>query len=127
MRPYIAANFTPYVLKQEAERALKPVDTFRECAKDCPEMVVVPPGEFWMGSPNGEGYPAEHPHHKVKIAKPFAVGKFEVTWDDWEACVAMRGCGGMPTGDAGFGEGAAAVDQRVMGSRRRPTWLGCRG
>ena len=83
MRPYIAANFTPYVLKQEAERALKPVDTFRECAKDCPEMVVVPPGEFWMGSPNGEGYPAEHPHHNVKIAKPFAVGKFEVTRDDW--------------------------------------------
>ena len=104
VRPYIAANFTPYVLKQEAERALKPVDTFRECAKDCPEMVVVPPGEFWMGSPNGEGYPAEHPHHNVKIAKPFAVGKFEVTRDDWEACVAMGGCGGMPMGDAGSGK-----------------------
>ena len=53
-------------------------------------------GRVLDGSPNGEGYPAEHPHHNVKIAKPFAVGKFEVTRDDWEACVAMGGCGGMP-------------------------------
>ena len=105
VRPYIAANFTPYVLKQEAEWALKPGDTFRECAKDCPEVVVIPPGEFWMGSPDGEGYDSEHPRHRVKIDKPFAVGKFEVTWDDWEACVAMQGCDGRPSGDAGFGRG----------------------
>jgi formylglycine-generating enzyme required for sulfatase activity len=105
VRPYIAANFTPYVLKQEAERALKPGDTFRECAKDCPEMVVIPPGEFWMGSPDGEGYDRERPRHKVKIDKPFAVGKFEITWDDWEACVAMRGCDGRSTSDSGFGKG----------------------
>jgi formylglycine-generating enzyme required for sulfatase activity len=105
LRRYIAANFTPYVLKQEAERALKPGDTFRECAKDCPEMVVIPPGEFWMGSPDGEGFDREHPRHKVKIDKPFAVGKFEVTWDDWEACVAMRGCDGRPTSDSGYGKG----------------------
>jgi formylglycine-generating enzyme required for sulfatase activity len=105
VRPYIAANFTPYALMQEAERALKPGDTFRECAKDCPEMVVVPPGEFWMGSPDdAEGYKNERPRHKVKIAEPFAVGKFEVTWDDWEGCVAMRGCDGRPTGDAGWGK-----------------------
>jgi formylglycine-generating enzyme required for sulfatase activity len=105
VRPYIEANFKPYVLKQEAERALKPGDEFQECAKDCPEMVVIPPGEFWMGSPDGEGFDSEHPRHKVKIDKPFAVGKFEVTWDDWEACVAMRGCDGRPTSDSGYGKG----------------------
>src|SRR5262245_25934199 len=86
LRRYIAANFTPHLLKPDAERALKPRDTFRECAKDCPEMVVVPAGEFLMGSPDGEGHDPEYPRHKVKTAKPFAVGKFEVTWDDWEAC-----------------------------------------
>jgi formylglycine-generating enzyme required for sulfatase activity len=64
-----------------------------------------PPGEFWMGSPDGEGFDSEHPRHKVKIDKPFAVGKFEVTWDDWEACVAMRGCDGRPTSDSGYGKG----------------------
>ena len=103
LRRYIAANFTPHVRASAAERALQPGDTFRECAKDCPEMVVIPPGEFWMGSPDGEGYRSEHPRRKIKIAKPFAVGKFEVTWDDWEACVAMRGCDGGPTSDASFG------------------------
>ena len=51
MRPYQVANVDPYVLKPEAEWALKPLASFRECAKDCPEMVVVPAGEFMMGSP----------------------------------------------------------------------------
>src|SRR5262249_5819462 len=106
VRPYIAANFTPHVLKPEAERALRPGDTFRECAADpkaCSEMVAVPAGGFWMGSPDGEGRDSERPRHKVKIANLFAVGKFEVTWDEWEACVAMRGCDGRPTGDQGYG------------------------
>ena len=51
MRPYMLAQVRPYVLSREAERALKPGQAFRECAKDCPEMVVVPAGEFMMGSP----------------------------------------------------------------------------
>jgi formylglycine-generating enzyme required for sulfatase activity len=107
VRPYIAANLR-YVLKPEAERALKPGETFRECAegsKACPEMVVLPAGQFWMGSPDREGEDRERPRHKVRIAKPFAVGKFELTWDEWEACVAMRGCDGRPTSDQGFDRG----------------------
>src|SRR5262249_47434792 len=99
LRRYIAANVAPHVLKPEAERALKPGDTFRECANNCPEMVVVPAGEFWMGSPDDQGNQFEYPRHKVEIARPFAVGKLEVTWDEWEACVAMRGCDGRPTSD----------------------------
>jgi formylglycine-generating enzyme required for sulfatase activity len=109
LRLYIATNFTPHVRTPAAERAFKPGDEFRECAKDCPAMVVIPPGEFWMGSPDDEGLDREHPRHKVKIDKPFAVGKFEVTWDDWDACVAMRGCDGKPTGDGGFGKGSHPV------------------
>jgi formylglycine-generating enzyme required for sulfatase activity len=42
------------VLAAKAERALIPGDSFRECAKDCPEMVVVPAGEFIMESPASE-------------------------------------------------------------------------
>src|SRR5262245_30060249 len=107
LRPYIATNFTPYLLSPADERALKPGDRFQECVKDCPEMVVIPPGEFWMGSRDGEGDTdgSEYPRHKVKIDKPFAVGKFEVTWDEWEACVAMRWCDGRPTSDSGYGKG----------------------
>ena len=55
-----------------------------------PEMVVVPAGEFVMGSPSSEPRPPWHkgeeePQHRVTIAKPFAVGRFAVTFDEWEA------------------------------------------
>jgi formylglycine-generating enzyme required for sulfatase activity len=114
VRRYIAANFTGHVLTPEAERALKPGDTFRECAEDskaCPDMVVVPDGAFRMGSPDSEAghRPFEAPVRTVTIGKPFAVGKFEVTWDDWEACVAMRGCDGRPTDDQSLGRGRKPV------------------
>ena len=49
--PYERTNFRPYVLSTAKERVLKPGDAFRECAKDCPEMVVVPGGEYMMGRP----------------------------------------------------------------------------
>jgi formylglycine-generating enzyme required for sulfatase activity len=51
MRPYMQKLVRPYVLTPEAERALQPGASFRECAKDCPEMIVLPAGEFTMGSP----------------------------------------------------------------------------
>jgi TIR domain len=72
MRPYWVANVDPYVLKPEVERALKPLASFRECAKDCPEMIVIPAGSFAMGSPETEkGRRAnEGPQRSVTIAKP---------------------------------------------------------
>ncbi len=108
MRPYRVANIGPYVLKPEAERALKSGGTFRECAKDCPEMVVVPAGEFMMGSPStekGRFNWMRGTQHKVTIAKPFAVSKFDVTFADWDACVSVGGCPteGGPTTLAGDG------------------------
>ena len=94
VRPYIVAQVRPYVLSPDAERALKPGNSFRECAKGCPEMVVVPAGEFMMGSPTTEKgrYIDEGPQHRVTIARPFAVSKFNVTFADWDACVAVGGC-----------------------------------
>jgi formylglycine-generating enzyme required for sulfatase activity len=108
MRPYRVANFDPHVLKPEAERALRPGDLFRECASACPEMVVVPAGEFMMGSPDSEKgrVPNEGPQHKVTIARPFAVSKFDVTFADWDVCVAVGGCPHDGRGtDAGWGRG----------------------
>lgn len=51
MRPYRVANIDPYVLKPQAERVLKSLASFRECATDCPDMIVIPAGSFVMGSP----------------------------------------------------------------------------
>jgi formylglycine-generating enzyme required for sulfatase activity len=109
MRPYRVANFDPYVLKPDAERALKPLMSFHECAKDCPEMIVIPAGGFTMGSPatelgrsNDEG-----PQHRVTIAKPFAVSKFDVTFADWDACVSVGAC--PKAADSSFGRDTRPV------------------
>jgi len=73
------------------ECGLKPKDSFREC-RNCPEMVVVPSGEFLMGSSqdeidNGLAAANEAPQHKVVLRQPIAVGRFEVTRDQYAAFV----------------------------------------
>jgi formylglycine-generating enzyme required for sulfatase activity len=109
MRPYRVANFDRYALKPDAESALKPLASFHECAKDCPEMIVIAAGEFTMGSPATEQgrYTNEGPQHKVTIAKPFAVSKFDVTFADWDACASVGGC--PRVADAGMGRDTRPV------------------
>jgi len=46
------------------------------------QMVLVPAGEFTMGSEGG--YPAEKPAHRVKITRPFYMGRYEVTVKQWK-------------------------------------------
>jgi formylglycine-generating enzyme required for sulfatase activity len=98
------------LLSPERERALKPKDVFKECDK-CPEMVVVPAGSFTMGSPASEPGRDKHesPQHSVTIAKPFAVGRFAVTFDEWDACVAYSGCNGYRPQDLGWGRNRRPV------------------
>ncbi len=105
LRPFIAENFQPYVLTDQQVRSKGSGGSFRECAKDCPEMVVVPAGAFWMGSPEGSGQPRERPRRTVIIANSFAVSRFEVTLNEWAACVRLRGCEQVPrtTGDQNGG------------------------
>ena len=68
---------------------------FRDCA-DCPEMVTVPAGSFMMGAPEEEegSRPHERPVHQVDFANAFAIGIHEVTFAQWDACVAAGGCDG---------------------------------
>ena len=82
--------------------------TFRDC-KDCPEMVVVPAGQFMMGSPPGELYRGDESLHRVTLASPFALGKYEVTFAQWDACVADGGCGRFKPDDQGWGRGNRPV------------------
>jgi formylglycine-generating enzyme required for sulfatase activity len=80
----------------------------RDCS-ECPELVVVPAGKFQMGSPVSETERNEHesPLHAVEFAKPFAIGKYEVTFDEWEACVTHKAC--APVTDDGWGRGRRPV------------------
>ncbi len=49
------------------------------------------------------------PLHQVTISRPFAVGKYEVTFDQWDACVAGGGCNGHRPDDRGWGRGRRPV------------------
>ena len=92
------------------EPAMKPGTVFSDCAR-CPEMVVVPAGSFLMGSPESEEgrWEDEGPRHRVTIGTPFAVGVYEVTFAEWDACVAAGGCGGYRPEDEGWGRGSRPV------------------
>jgi formylglycine-generating enzyme required for sulfatase activity len=99
-------------LSPERERALKPKDSFKECDK-CPDMIVVPAGTFAMGTANPDSAKGqdidESPQHRVMIAKPFAVARFDLTFDEWDACVAAGGCNGYKPQDFGWGRGRQPV------------------
>jgi formylglycine-generating enzyme required for sulfatase activity len=48
------------------------------------EFVLIPAGEFWMGSAESRGEKIERPRHRVIITQPFYLGKYEVTQQEWE-------------------------------------------
>ena len=83
--------------------------SFRDCS-DCPELIVIPPGQFLMGSPETEAgrYNNEGPRRVVTLRAPLAVGVFEVTFAEWDACVAAGGCSHRPH-DQGWGRGRQPV------------------
>ena len=87
-------------------------------------MVVVPAGTFIMGSPSNEkgGRDTEDPQHEVTFAKPFAVSKFEVTFDDWDACVAYGDC--PRVSDRGWGrDRRPVINVSWEDVQRFVTWL----
>ncbi|WP_040818464.1 formylglycine-generating enzyme family protein [Litoreibacter arenae] len=100
----------PLILSDDL--VVAPLDAFQECDV-CPEMIVLPMGSFVMGAPleqseaiyllwnkpkPGEplGMLTEGPEHKVIIDIPIAMGRNEVTREEWLACVAENGCSHLP-------------------------------
>ena len=94
----LAMDPTVLTVEQEKAKAAKPGSDFKECASGCPVMIVIPAGKFIMGSPENEPEreASEGPQHEVTVAKPFAVSKFEVTFEEWDACVAAAACPRVP-------------------------------
>ena len=84
-------------------------DTFRDCG-ECPLMVPIPAGTFTMGAPESEprSNDNERPQRTVSIPA-FAAGAHEVTFAEWDACVAAGGCAGYSPDDAGWGRDDRAV------------------
>ena len=104
------------------DSAPSPGETFQDCA-ECPKMVVIPSGSFTMGSSVREKqgdddemhrilleYQAdEKPLHRVRIDYQFAVGVYEVTFSEWDACLDAGGCGSYIPDDEGWGRGNRPV------------------
>ncbi len=83
-----------------ANGQLSPGQSFRDCEM-CPEMVILPSGAFEMGWETGD--PDEKPVHEVIIPNKFAVGKFEVTFREWNDCAVNGGCAGYSPPDKEWG------------------------
>ena len=96
----------PEVAKPAAPEpaAAAPQSVIRDCSQ-CPEMVLVLAGVFEMGST--ELFDFEAPVHQVSIRKAFYIGRREVTYEEWDACIAEGGCKQRP-------------DDRGLGRARRP-------
>ena len=116
---------------QETDEASRPRpldgQTFRDAllsGGSGPEMVVIPAGSFRMGCVSGVdcGIYAK-PVHWVTIAEAFAVGRYEVTFGEWDACVSAGGCG-RRADDGGWGRGnRPAINVSWADAREYVQWL----
>lgn len=91
----------------------------RDCPA-CPTLVSLPAGSYAMGSNSGD--PSEKPAHRVSIGKPFAIGKTEVTVEQWNACVAAHACPPLP--GAGAAPNMPVRDLSWDDAQEYVKWLG---
>ena len=111
--------------KQE-EPEIKTGTVFRDC-DSCPEMVSIAGGSvFKMGAATGERSAdrAETPQIEITLARPFAIGAYEVTYDEWAVCVADGGCSAYEPADMGWGKGRRPlVNVSFNDAQSYLTWL----
>src|SRR5690606_23930045 len=93
--------------EDELPEAFKRGETFRD-SDLAPELVVIPAGEFIMGSSEENAHPSELPEHRVVIPRAFAVGIYPVTFDEWDAAFDAGGVMHQPP-DKRWGRGRRPV------------------
>ena len=77
-----------------------------------------------MGSPAGKGEKRENPEHEVEIVRPFAVAKYELTFNEWDACVAAGACNSqLSAGDFGRGR-QPVINATWEDAQHFVKWLG---
>jgi formylglycine-generating enzyme required for sulfatase activity len=99
---------------------------FQECP-ECPEMISLPAGEFLAGSPLDElgRHSDESTPHRVQIEQAFAIGRYEVTAQQWDACVTAGAC--RRARDWGQGHGTKpALDVSWDDAQSYVAWLNSR-
>ncbi len=89
-----------------------------------PEMVVVPAGRFVMGSAElgKDAYDDEHPQHEVALPEPFAMGKYEVSFEEYDRFA--KATGRLLPDDRGWGRGRQpAINVSFDDARAYAEWL----
>lgn len=111
VQPVAATTAETPASPAEDSPARTPGYVFSDCT-GCPEMTVLAGGLFVMGSPDNEPGRGrdEGPQREVSVA-PFAMGKYEITFSQWDACLAGGGCNGYSPPDGGWGR----ADRPVTG------------
>ena len=109
LNPGVAAPAVPVPPAAAPETRTQPGQTLRDC-DSCPELIVIPKGSFTMGSPESEPdrFATEGPQHDVAI-EMVAMSKYEVTFAEWDACLAGGGCKGFSPQDNGWGRARRPV------------------
>ena len=99
--------FIPRALAPSDE--ILPLRIFRDCP-DCPELVEIPPGAYERGSRPSEAghFDSEGPVTRVTIRRSFAIGRYPVTFGEWDRCVQEGACKHKPN-DRGWGRGTGPV------------------
>ena len=126
--PWLTAGWTPPSVSSapaNAAEGLRRGNVFKDCADVCPEMVVIPAGSFTMGSPAEEAGrdASEGPRHPVALVNAFAIGRYEVTFAEYDACVTDGGCTHRPN-DQGWGRGRRpVVDVNWNDAQAYAAWL----
>jgi formylglycine-generating enzyme required for sulfatase activity len=93
-----------------AQPSLRTGQVFRDRMKigtDGPEMIVIPAGKFRMGDIQGRGLKVEQPVHEVHIRRPFAVSRYEITFNQYDEFA--KASGRQLPDDEGFGRGRQPV------------------
>ncbi len=80
-------------LRETAEEVINGLPDFAafQDLPDAPVMVIIPPGQFDMGSKDGEGNKTERPQHRVTFEHRLAIGRYPVTYGDYSAFAASTG------------------------------------
>jgi formylglycine-generating enzyme required for sulfatase activity len=109
-------KFAPPIREARPSRAPQFGTVFRDCA-DCPQLVWLPQGEVVIGEAGNEARAV------VAIDYLLAVGRFEVTFAEWDACVAGGGCRHRPD-DSGWGRGwQPAINISWVDAQQYVAWL----
>lgn len=119
-----AARVALAALQPPAQPAMGAAGSVLKDCAGCPELVVVPGGSFMMGSLASElgRHSTEGPQRRVTI-QSFAAGRTEVTFAQWDACVAAGGCSHRPD-DNGWGRGSRpVVDVNWDDAQQYVAWL----